>query len=475
MKKTFVLPIISVMILMVTLMAASVYADLATNSPTVCSGSASPWTTCGNAFGNNINQSTAAVTGTVNRTSQWRNYGFTIPGSASVNSVKVRADFWASRTSGSVNIKVSTDGGNTWGPNHVVGGNTAEQTFTIDVTSDFTWTPSKLNNSNLRINATCFKVGGGTNPTCRLDWVPVNVTYTAFDFSVSANPSSSSVAQARNATSVVSVNLVSGSPQSVTLSQSGCPTGATCNFVPSSGTPSYNSTLTVATSASTPEGTYNINVTGTGDGKTRSAVYTVNVTDSQPVASASANPTSGIRPLTVNFTGGVTGGDAPLTYFWNFKDGTNSTQQNPQHVYNTAGAYNATFTATDFDGDQSMSSVLVTVNEACVRNYPTVSITPSIQSGTNGSTLDYNTSVTNNDNGACGGSTFNMSQSIPPGDWNAVFSNSSFVIMPSVTQTVMFSLTSAANATGSNVFYNMALNTASGYEGSGWAEYNVTG
>ncbi|GEM_PF-1749403 len=353
------------------------------NSPSSCIGQ---WTTCANAFANNVNVATAGVSASANKSGNWNGYNFSIPGSSQINSVIVRADFSASKTSGKIAIRVSGDGGTTWGQAHVVGGNTAEQTFIIDVTGDLAWTPTKLNNGNFKVNATCFKQGGGSNPTCRLDWVPVNVTYTPFDFSVSASPSSGSAAQGRSANTNVSITLLAGVSQQVNLSQIGCPSGATCTFNPSSGNPSYTSTFTATAGITTPVGTYPITLIGSGDGKTRNTTYTFIVTDSQPTANPSANPTFGVAPLSVNFTGLVVGGDAPLSYLWDFKDGTNSTQQNPQHTFTTPRVYNVSFTVTDFDGDSSTGNVLITVND--------FSVSASPQSGSVVQARSVNTTVT---------------------------------------------------------------------------------
>ncbi len=62
-----------------------------------------------------------------------------------------------------------------------------------------------------------------------------------------------------------------------------------------------------------------------------------------PVAGFSATPTSGISPLQVQFNDTSTG-TPPLSYRWNFGDGTpNVTVQNPVHTYTTGS--NQTFTA----------------------------------------------------------------------------------------------------------------------------------
>ena len=354
-KKVLVFSIITAILAFAVLAVVSSF-----KSPTLCQGQ---WTSCANANADDANRATAAVTATTNKTGIWNNYGFSIGNGAIISNVTVRADFFASNTRGFIKVIVSGDNGSTYGSSHTVGGNTAEQTFIIDVFNDLSWTPAMLNNGKLVVNVTCFKSPtGGTNPTCNLDWVPVNVTYTPFDYSMSSNPTNGSVAQARSVTSTITSTLVSGNSQTVTLTASNCPSGASCNLNTSSGTPTFAALLTVTAGASTPVGTYTINVSGSGDGVARLTTFTLNVTDSKPVANASANPTSGVAPLTVNFTGSVTGGDAPLTYFWNFKDGFNATEANPQHTFSASATYNVTFTATDFDGDSSTSAVIVTVS-----------------------------------------------------------------------------------------------------------------
>ena len=347
---------------LVSIFALIVFAVSSQNSPTACAGQ---WSSCTNAFANDANRATFTATNTLNGSGRWNNFGFSIPNSAQIDSVKVRADFFASNVRGFINVRVSGDGGLTYGSSHIVGGNTAEQTFNIDVTSDLSWTPQKLNNSNFRVNATCFKSPtSSSNPTCRLDWIPVNVTYTEvpFDFSLSANPSSDVVVQARRKGTIVTVTLLNGTSENVTLSSSGCPPSSTCSFTPSSGLPTYNANFNVTTTSSTPVGSYAITLNGTDGGLSRTTTFTLNVTDSQPVATASANPTSGAAPLTVNFTGTVVGGDGPFSYLWKFNDSSFSSQQNPVHTYNLTGTFNASFRATDFDGDSSTDYVLITVS-----------------------------------------------------------------------------------------------------------------
>lgn len=363
-----------------SLLSTIVLAATVMNSPSACSGG---WKNCANAFGNNANVAEGRARLGVNTTGVWNNYGFSIQNNSVIDNMTVRADFFATKNSGFLNVRVSGDGGVNYGTNHVVGGNLVEQTFLIDVTNDLAWTPEKLNNGNLRVQATCFTNNPNNSPTCKLDWIPVQVSHTPFDFSVSTNPISGSVQQGNSVQTTITVNLLGGVSQNVVLSSSGCPTFSTCSFNPSSGNPTYSSTFTVATTSSTSTGNYSINITGTGDGKSRTTTYTLSVTaaDSQPNATADANPRSGTTPLTVNFTGTVSGGDSPLTFFWDFKDGTNSTQQNPQHTFTTAGTYNVTFTVNDFDGDSDTDNVIITVNEPFDFS---VSVNPAEQNVTQG-------------------------------------------------------------------------------------------
>ncbi|MEW5986196.1 MAG: PKD domain-containing protein [Chloroflexota bacterium] len=85
-----------------------------------------------------------------------------------------------------------------------------------------------------------------------------------------------------------------------------------------------------------------------------------------PVAVATADPTSGDPPLTVNFTGsGSYDPDgAIVSYHWNFGDGGSSAEANPSHVYTSGGQYIATLTVTDNWGDSN--STQVTIDVTCV-------------------------------------------------------------------------------------------------------------
>ncbi|MDF1562624.1 MAG: PKD domain-containing protein [Deltaproteobacteria bacterium] len=110
-------------------------------------------------------------------------------------------------------------------------------------------------------------------------------------------------------------------------------------------------------------GTYTAQLTVTdanGDPATASAAIEVG-NDDVPIVSGSATPSSGRAPLTVSFNASAQGGNAPLSFAWDFGDGGTSTLQNPSHTFSTAGTYQATVQVSDADGDTDSTTVVVNV------------------------------------------------------------------------------------------------------------------
>ena len=67
----------------------------------------------------------------------------------------------------------------------------------------------------------------------------------------------------------------------------------------------------------------------------------------------SASPISGNAPLKVAFSDESTG--SPISWNWNFGDGTTSKQQNPKHTYSSEGTYTVTLTVKDEIGNNSVT------------------------------------------------------------------------------------------------------------------------
>jgi cytochrome c len=82
-----------------------------------------------------------------------------------------------------------------------------------------------------------------------------------------------------------------------------------------------------------------------------------------PIARATAEPTSGPAPLTVEFSSEGTedlDGDA-ITLQWSFGDGTTSTDPNPTHTYANTGTYTAQLRVTDATGRVGTGTVTIHV------------------------------------------------------------------------------------------------------------------
>src|SRR6267378_2389947 len=115
----------------------------------------------------------------------------------------------------------------------------------------------------------------------------------ANDFSISANPTSLTLAPNATDTSTISTTLVSGTAETINLTVSGTPAGASASVNPTSVTTGGSSTLTV-NAGTAAVGTYTLTVTGTAPGATHGTTVTLTVQPAPPANdfSISANPTS---------------------------------------------------------------------------------------------------------------------------------------------------------------------------------------
>ena len=86
------------------------------------------------------------------------------------------------------------------------------------------------------------------------------------DFSISASPSSQTVARGNSTSYTVTVAPINGFNGTVTFRVRGLPSGSSASFNPGSVTGQGTSTLTVSTSASTPTGTSTLRIRGTSGG-----------------------------------------------------------------------------------------------------------------------------------------------------------------------------------------------------------------
>jgi uncharacterized membrane protein len=143
--------------------------------------------------------------------------------------------------------------------------------------------------------------GTGTSATHSTSVALTITAPTTNDFSIGASPSSVSVVQGFSGATTISTVLTSGSAQSMSLSASGLPTGASANFKPASVTAGDSSAMEIITGSATP-GTYPITVTGTGTSATHSTTVTLTVT-----AAASSDFSLSASPNTVTVAVGAGG------------------------------------------------------------------------------------------------------------------------------------------------------------------------
>ena len=97
------------------------------------------------------------------------------------------------------------------------------------------------------------------------------------DFSISANPATLSMNTGGSGTSTIGTAVTSGSAQTVNLSISGVPSGATASFNPTSVSAGGSSVLTV-NAGTAAAGSYTLTVTGTGASATHSTSIALTIT-----------------------------------------------------------------------------------------------------------------------------------------------------------------------------------------------------
>ncbi|MEQ1802501.1 MAG: FG-GAP-like repeat-containing protein [Gammaproteobacteria bacterium] len=115
-----------------------------------------------------------------------------------------------------------------------------------------------------------------------------------------------------------------------------------------------------------------------------SVLRKVSYQPTQPVALAAATPVSGASPLVVSFVGNGSYDPQglPLTYLWNFGDGTTSTQPNPVKTYTVANGQIQNFVASLTVTDATLLTAQAFVSVSVNNTPPTVNITSPASGGT---------------------------------------------------------------------------------------------
>jgi len=114
------------------------------------------------------------------------------------------------------------------------------------------------------------------------------------DFSISASPSSVTVAQGGQGNSTITTTALNGFNNAIALTSAGAPTGTTVAFNPSTipAPGSGTSAMTINVGSTTTPGTYPITVTGTGGNTQHNTTVSLTVTGVNPDFTISASPSS---------------------------------------------------------------------------------------------------------------------------------------------------------------------------------------
>ncbi len=257
-----------------------------------------------------------------------------------------------------------------WSGPGIVGSNTGSSivanssgTYSVIVLNSITGctavaTTSVLSNSSL---PTLSVAATGSVITCSSPTLSLNATSSSTSSIVWSTPTgtaSNPVIVGVSGNYTVSItDAVSGCTNSVVISVSGTTVAPTPTVIANTSIPCGATSVTLSANSSSGDtyswtgpniisggttssptvgqsGIYTVVVTSTLTGCSSSA--TISVSQGSVTAAFTADPTSGIAPLTVNFTDQSIGA---ITFNWSFGNGNTSTTQNPNTIYNTNGTF----------------------------------------------------------------------------------------------------------------------------------------
>jgi endoglucanase len=138
---------------------------------------------------------------------------------------------------------------------------------------------TSFSNTNLTNGTTYFYVVSAVNANGEsANSSQVSATPVAANFTLSANPTSSSINRGSSGTSTITITRTGGFNASVAFTASGMPPGVTASFNPPS-TTGASSTITLSASSTATLGPASITVTGSGGGLTRTILINLAVNE----------------------------------------------------------------------------------------------------------------------------------------------------------------------------------------------------
>ena len=217
-------------------------------------------------------------------------------------------------------------------------------------------------------------------------------------FTLSASPSSLTIAQGSSGSSTITVTDVGGFTGSVTLAASGLPSGVTATFGtnPTTGT----SVLTLTASSTATTGTATVTITGTSGSLTATTTIALTVNSSAtPAFSVSASPTSvtvtqgssGTSTITVTSTGGFN--SATTLSASGLPSGVTATFSTNPVTPPANGSANSTLTLTaSGSANVGTATVTITGTSGSTSHSTTITLTVNASSGTPNFTLSLSPS-----------------------------------------------------------------------------------
>ncbi len=137
-------------------------------------------------------------------------------------------------------------------------------------------------------------------------------------------------------------------------------------------------------------------------------IVSLGAVNEAPTAVANANILTGEAPLNVSFSSnGSDDDEGIISFLWDFKDGTTSNGENPQHVFDTPGTYDVSLIVTDEEGETDQASVTITVDEPVVNDF-------ALRINAGGPQVVHNGQTFSADNSFVGGKVYvNNSATVP--------------------------------------------------------------
>ncbi len=159
-----------------------------------------------------------------------------------------------------------------------------------------------------------------------------------------------------NGQSQVTATISSGSPQPVTFSVAGVPSGVSVSYGNQNCSPTCTATVTFGVSPSASVGTYPITAFGLSGSEGRTTNFNLVINSAASLsATCTASPSPAYIGQPVTWTANVSGGTPPYAYAWSGTNFPGTPTTNPYvFTYQTTGAKVATVTVNDGGGQTAV-------------------------------------------------------------------------------------------------------------------------